>query len=64
MIAWSKTIKWGSRFGSPMPVRLDTEGLLRVSDQAGRIVRRESLPAETDLRERLAFAHENDTRQG
>jgi hypothetical protein len=47
-----------------MPVRLETDALLRVSDQAGRIVRREPLPAGTDLRERLRIAHENYGRQG
>ena len=47
-----------------MPVRLDAEALLRVSDQGGRIVRSESLPARTDLHERLALAHEDYARQG
>src|SRR5882757_7893941 len=54
----------GSRFVSPMPVRLGVEARLRVSDQAGRIVRTEALPAGTDLHERLALAHENYARQG
>jgi hypothetical protein len=44
---------------SPMPSRLDTPALLRVSDQSGRVVRSEILPAETALRERLRIAHEN-----
>jgi len=47
-----------------MPVRLDAEAVLRVSDQGGRIVRSESLPARTDLHERWALAHENYARQG
>jgi RHS repeat-associated protein len=47
-----------------MPVRLETDALLRVSDDAGRIVRSEPLPAGTDLRERLRLAHENYARQG
>jgi hypothetical protein len=47
-----------------MPVRLETDALLRVSDQAGRIIRSERLPAGTDLRERLRIAHENYARQG
>lgn len=57
-------IKRGSRLVSPMPVRLATEALLRVSDQAGRVVRGEALPAGTDLHERLAVAHVNYARQG
>jgi len=47
-----------------MPVRLGVEARLRVSDQAGRIVRTEALPAGTDLHERLALAHANYARQG
>jgi hypothetical protein len=47
-----------------MPVRLGTDALLRVSDQAGRVVRSERLPAGTALRERLRIAHENYARQG
>jgi hypothetical protein len=47
-----------------MPSRLDNDALLRVSDQGGRIVRHETLPAGTDLRERLRLAHENYQRQG
>jgi hypothetical protein len=47
-----------------MPVRLETDARLRVSDQAGRIVRSERLPAGTALRERLQLAHENYARQG
>jgi hypothetical protein len=47
-----------------MPVRLQSDALLRVSDDAGRIVRSERLPAGTDLRERLWLAHENYERQG
>jgi hypothetical protein len=47
-----------------MRVRLEPDALLRVSDQAGRIVRRERLPAGTALRERLRTAHENYPRQG
>lgn len=46
-----------------MPVRLAAVALLRVSDQAGRVVRAEPLPAGTDLRERLRIAHENYQRQ-
>jgi hypothetical protein len=49
---------------SPMPVRLEADAQLRVSDQAGRIVRSERLPAGSDLRERLRLAHENYQRQG
>ena len=60
----SKTIKRGSRFVSPMPVRLDAEALLRVSDQAGRIVRSEVLSAGTNLHDRLQVAHANYARQG
>src|SRR5438045_3617272 len=41
------TPKRGSRFVSPMPVRLATEALLRVSDQAGRVVRSEALRADS-----------------
>jgi hypothetical protein len=41
-------IKRGSRWVSPMPVRLTTDAVLRVSDQAGRSVRTEPLPAGTD----------------
>jgi len=40
---------------------LDTAARLRVSDQAGRVVRSE-LPAGTDLHARLRTAHENDAR--
>jgi len=47
-----------------MPVRLDAEALLRVSDQAGRVVRSEALAPGTHLHERLAVAHENYARQG
>jgi hypothetical protein len=47
-----------------MPVRLETDALLRVSDQAGRVVHSERLPASSDLRERLRIAHENYERQG
>jgi len=60
----SRTIKRGSGFVSPMPVRLTTEALLRVSDQAGRVVRSEALAPGTHLHERLAVAHENYARQG
>jgi hypothetical protein len=60
----SKTLKRGSRFVSPMPVRLDTEALLRVSDQGGRVVRSEALSAGTDLHARLLLARENYARQG
>ena len=60
----ARTIRRGSPALSPMPVRLEAEALLRVSDQAGRIVRSERLPAGTDLRERLRIAHENYERQG
>jgi len=44
----------GSRLVSPMPVRLETQALLRVSDSAGRLVRSEVLPAGAGLHERLA----------
>jgi hypothetical protein len=44
----SRTLQRGSRFVSPIPVRLDVEALLRVSDAAGRVLRSESLPAGTD----------------
>ena len=47
-----------------MPVRLATEALLRVSDSVGHVVRIERLAARTDLRERLAIAHDNYARQG
>jgi hypothetical protein len=47
-----------------MPVRLETDALLRVSDDGARIVRSEPLPAGSDLRERLRIAHENYERQG
>jgi hypothetical protein len=47
-----------------MPTRVDGEALLRISDQAGRVVRQEVLRAGTDLRERLRIAHENYGRQG
>jgi hypothetical protein len=50
----STTIKRGSRWVSPMPVRLNTQALLRVSDQSGRVVRSEVLPAGTD-----AFSEES-----
>ena len=42
----------------PMPVRVDGDALLRVSDQSGRIIRQEVLRAGTDLRERLLSAHQ------
>src|SRR5882762_9594421 len=60
----ARTIRRGSPALSPMPVRLEAEAMLRVSDQAGRIVRSERLPAGTDLRERLQLAQENYRRQG
>lgn len=47
----------------PCPCRLDTPALLRVSDQGGRVVRTEALPAGTDLRDRLRIARENYARQ-
>ena len=47
-----------------MPVRLDTQALLRVSGQAERGVRSEALAAGTNLHGRLALAHENYARQG
>jgi hypothetical protein len=47
-----------------MPVRLDSDALLRVSDQSGRIIRQEALGAGTDLRERLQIAHKNYQCQG
>jgi len=42
----------------PMPVRLDCPATLRVSDDAGRLVRREELPAGTNLTERPRSAHD------
>jgi hypothetical protein len=48
----------------PMPTRLDGEAVLRISDQAGRVVRQDVLQAGTDLRERLRVAQENYGRQG
>jgi len=53
----------GSRFVSPMPMRLGVDAVLRVSDQAGRLVRQEPLPAGTDLHARLRLAHGNTARQ-
>ena len=47
-----------------MPARLDSNALLRVSDQSGRIIRQEALGAGTDLLERLQIAHTNYQRQG
>ena len=47
-----------------MPMRLGGDALLRVSDQAGRLVRSEPLSAGTDLHARLRIAHENYARQG
>jgi hypothetical protein len=47
-----------------MPVRLDVDAELRVSDQEGRIIRHEVLPAGTDLRDRLRGAHESYQLQG
>jgi hypothetical protein len=63
-VRMARTRRRGSPALSPMPVRLTTDALLRVSDQAGRIVRSEPLPAGTDLRERLRIAQENYERQG
>jgi hypothetical protein len=57
-------IRRGSRSISPMPVCLEVDALLRVSDQGGRIIRTEALPGGTDLRDRLRIAHENYARQG
>lgn len=48
----------------PMPVRLDCPATLRVSDDAGRLVRREELVAGTNLSKRLRSAHETYARQG
>jgi hypothetical protein len=48
---------------APMPVRLEVDARLRVSDRAGRIVRAKSLPTGTDLHERLWVAHANYGRQ-
>ena len=48
----------------PMPVRLDCPATLRVSDDAGRLVRREELAAGSNLSERLRSAHETYARQG
>jgi hypothetical protein len=47
-----------------MPVRLDCPATLRVSDDAGRLVRREELAAVTNLSERLRSAHETYQQQG
>jgi len=43
-----RTTQSGSRFVSPIPRRLEAESWLRVSDQPGRVVRTEPLPAGTD----------------
>lgn len=48
----------------PMPVRLDRPATLRVSDDQGRLVRCEELPAGANLQERLRAAHEVYLRQG
>lgn len=60
----AKPIRRGSVAVSPMPARLDSDALLRVSDQSVRIVRTEMLSAHTNLRERLRVAHENYELQG
>lgn len=57
-------IRRGSPAVSPMPQSMDRDASLRVSDDGGRIVRQEALPAGTDLRNRLAVARENYQRQG
>ena len=59
-----KPLRRGVAALSPMPSRLDSNALLRISDQGGQIVRQEALEAGTDLRERLRVAHENYERQG
>lgn len=48
----------------PMPVRLDCPASLRVSDDTGRLVRREELAAGTNLAERLRSVHDTYARQG
>jgi hypothetical protein len=57
-------IRRGSPVVSPMPQRLDRDAWLRVSDDGGRILRQETLPPGTDLRDRLEVARENYKRQG
>jgi len=59
-----KSIKRGSPALYPMPVRLDCSAALRVSDDAGRLVRSEELRAGTNLADRLRSAHETYERQG
>jgi hypothetical protein len=48
----------------PMPQSLEEDALLRVSDEAGRLVRCEVLRAGTDLRARLQLAFDNLQVQG
>jgi hypothetical protein len=45
-------------------IQLPCCALLCISDRSGRIIRQETLPAGTDLRDRLQMAHENYARQG
>jgi hypothetical protein len=57
-------IRRGAPAVAPMPTRIDGDAILRVSDQAGRVIRSERLLARTDLRERLQVAHRNYALQG
>lgn len=59
-----RSLRRGAAAISPMPSRMQAEALLRVSDQGGRVVRTETLPTGSDLRERLRLAHENYRLQG
>ena len=47
-----------------MPIRLDCPATLRVSDDAGRLVRSEELRPGANLADRLRDAHEAYERQG
>jgi hypothetical protein len=60
----SKPIRRDNPAFYPMPVRLDCPATLRVSDDSGRLVRREDLPAGANLAERLRDAHETYARLG
>jgi len=59
-----KTIKRGDAAFYPMTIRLDCSATLRVSDDAGRLVRSEELRPGTHLVERLRNAHETYQRLG
>src|SRR5690349_14159678 len=59
-----KTAQRGYSTLYPMPVRLNCPATLRVSDDTGRLVRREELAAGTHPVERLRSAHETYQQQG